>query len=126
MIYMLPGSTLELGDDTVVGHYANIRPGRLIRVGSNVTIAQFVSIIGDNHRVEDPELPILVQGAIPEDVVIEDDAWIGAQVVILPGVRVGRGAVVGAGSIVTKDVSPGAIVAGNPARLIRFRSGFEG
>jgi maltose O-acetyltransferase len=125
MIYMLPGSTLELGDQTVVGHYANIRPGRLIRIGNNVTIAQFVSIIGDNHRFDDPGLPVLAQGVIPEDVVIEDNAWIGAQVVILPGVRVGRGAVVGAGSIVTKDVAPGAVVAGNPARLLRFRPGFE-
>jgi acetyltransferase-like isoleucine patch superfamily enzyme len=126
MIYMLPGSTLELGNDTVVGHYANIRPGRLIHLGSNVTIAQFVSIIGDNHRFDDPGLPVPLQGVIAEDVVIDDDAWIGAQVVILPGVRIGRGAVVGAGSIVTKDVAPGALVAGNPARLIRFRQGFEG
>ncbi|MDQ7799461.1 MAG: DapH/DapD/GlmU-related protein [Candidatus Edwardsbacteria bacterium] len=53
--------------------------------------------------------------------VIEDDVWIGAQAIILPGVRIGRGAIVAAGAVVTKDVEPYAIVGGNPARLIKRR-----
>ena len=54
-----------------------------------------------------------------QPVVIEDEAWIGAQVTILAGVRIGRGAVIGAGSVVTSDVPPATIVAGNPARVVR-------
>ena len=54
----------------------------------------------------------------PQPVVIEDDVWIGARVIFLPGVRVGRGAIVGAGAVVTKDVPDYALVVGNPARVV--------
>jgi maltose O-acetyltransferase len=57
-----------------------------------------------------------------QPVVIEDDVWLGARVIILPGIRVGHGAVIGAGAIVTKDVPPFAICVGNPARVIRYRN----
>jgi maltose O-acetyltransferase len=56
-----------------------------------------------------------------EPVIIEDDVWIGARVIILPGVKIGKGSIVGAGAVVTKDVEPYSIVAGVPAKLIRKR-----
>ena len=58
--------------------------------------------------------------AIP--VVIEDDVWVGARVIVLPGIRIGKGSVIGAGAIVTKDVPPFSICVGNPARIIRSRN----
>lgn len=121
MVVMLDRSRLEVGDDTIIGHYANVRSGSLVRIGSHVRLGQFVSIIGDNHRYDRTDIPIAQQGLIPADVVIGDDVWIGTQAVILPGVTIGSGAIVGAGSIVTRDVPAGAITAGNPARVLRNR-----
>jgi acetyltransferase-like isoleucine patch superfamily enzyme len=62
---------------------------------------------------------------IEKPVVIEDYVWVATRAMILPGVRIGRGAVVGAGSVVTKDVAAGTIVAGNPAKVIRERKGHQ-
>lgn len=61
----------------------------------------------------------------PKPVVIGDDVWIGARVIILPGVTVGKGAVLGAGTVVARDVPEWAVVVGNPARVVKFRSGRE-
>ena len=125
MLYFNPGSTLEIGDNTFVGHCANIRPGRLMRLGRDIRIGQFVSIIGDNHCFDRTDVPIYTQGVEGADVVIEDDVWIGAQVVVLPGVVIGRGSVVGAGAVVTKNIPEYSIAVGNPARVIRQRRGVK-
>ena len=68
------------------------------------------------------DIPITAQGHVPSFVRIEDDVWIGARVVILPGVTVHTGAVIGAGAVVGKDVPPYAVVVGVPARVIRYRN----
>lgn len=76
-----------------------------------------------NHRFDDLSRPMRLQGyAESAPVVIEDDVWLGARVIVLPGIRIGRGAVVGAGAIVTKDVPPYAVCVGNPARIVRYRN----
>jgi len=68
------------------------------------------------------QIPMNRQGwSEDRPVCIEDDVWIGSRVILLPGVRIGKGSIVGAGSVVTRDVEPYAIVAGNPARKIRSR-----
>jgi len=72
-----------------------------------------------DHVFDDPTRPILEQGLRAFGITIEDDAWIGAGAIILDGVRIGRGAVVGAGAVVTRDVAPHTVVAGVPARLVR-------
>ena len=121
MLYFNPGSLLDIGPNTHLSHYVNIRPGKLMRIGRDVRIGQFVSIIGDNHVFDRTDIPIFMQGVQTTDVIIEDDVWIGAHAVVLPGVMIGRGSVIGAGAVVTKNIPPFSIAVGNPARVIRRR-----
>jgi len=96
-----------------------------IRIGNHVLFGPEVVIIGGGHNITVPGrfMCDVSEKTGNEDlgVTIEDDVWIGARAVLLHGVRVGRGSVIGAGSVVTKSVPPYAIVAGNPARVVRFR-----
>ena len=81
-----------------------------------------VVILGVNHRFDDCERPMIEQGYHDrKPVAIGDDVWIGTRAIILPGVRIGRGAIVAAGAVVTRDVNEFDIVGGNPARVIRSR-----
>ena len=104
------GTELHVVDDLFAG-------GTRLSIGDRVAIAQRVLLVlsshANNSRVMEHLPPVL--GSIT----IEDDAWIGAGTIILPGVRVGEQAVIGAGSVVTKDVPPKTIVAGNPAAVLR-------
>ena len=82
-----------------------------------------VIILTENHRFERTDIPMRLQGRQElRPVAIHDDVWIGTRVIILPGVTVGRGAIIGAGAIVTKDIPEYAIVGGNPAKLIKYRN----
>lgn len=94
-----------------------------IRIGNDVRIASHVMMIGANHRFDDVNKPIAKQGVERRPIVIEDDVWIAGRVNIVAGVTVGRGAVVAAGAVVTKDVPPYSVVAGVPARVIKMRKG---
>ncbi|MDB5613549.1 MAG: acyltransferase, partial [Devosia sp.] len=110
---------VEFGAHTTVNAYAMIS-GR-VRCGNGVRIASHVTIVGFNHGFDDPSVPIHVQKHETLGIVIEDDVWVGANAVVLDGVTVGRGAVIAAGAVVSKDVPPMAIVAGVPAKLVRYR-----
>lgn len=90
-----------------------------VTLGNNINIAQNVVMSGLNHGYEDVSLPPREQKCSTSLITIEDDCWIGANVVITAGVNVGKHSVIAAGSVVTKDVPPFSIVAGNPAKLIR-------
>jgi acetyltransferase-like isoleucine patch superfamily enzyme len=79
-------------------------------------------ITGADHRFDEPGVAVIFSGRPePEACVIEDDVWIGARVTVLKGVRIGRGAIVAAGALVSRDVPPYTIVGGVPARPIRLR-----
>ncbi len=107
-----------IGDDTRVGIGSTIIAP--VVMGNKVNIAQHVLISGINHNYEDIHLPIANQGIRTSQVDIADNVWIGANAVILSGISIGTHAVVGAGSVVTKDVEPYTVVAGNPARPIKI------
>ena len=96
-----------------------------IRIGDKVIIGPQVVLIGGGHNtfVVGKFIHDVTEKRPTDDlgVTIEDDVWIGCRAIILRGVRIGRGAVVGAGAIVTSDVPPYSIVAGNPARILKFR-----
>lgn len=108
---------LLIGDDTRVG-IGNTIIGPVV-IGNKVNIGQHVLISGMNHNYEDVNLSIVDQGIRVSQVCIADNVWIGANAVVLPGISIGQHAVIGAGSVVTKDVEPYTVVAGNPARIIK-------
>lgn len=92
-----------------------------ILLGSQVAVGPGTVIRAANHCFAQRDVPIMRQGHAPGRVIIDDDVWIGANCVITPGAHIGRGAVVGAGAVVTRDVPPFSIVGGVPARLIGWR-----
>lgn len=112
-------SESEIGDDSGIGMYSYIGT---VKIGCDVMIGEELIAISKNHEFRDTNIPMWKQGWQQDrPIIIEDDVWIGSRVTILPGVKIGKGAVVGAGAVVTKNVTPYYIVAGNPAREIRKR-----
>lgn len=106
-----------IGDHTRIGlHNTIIGP---VTIGNHVNLAQGITVTALNHNFSDAEKRIDEQGVSTKPVVIEDDIWIGANAVILPGVTIGSHSVVAAGSVVTKDVPPHSLVAGVPAKIIK-------
>lgn len=116
-----PGMGMKVGDNSSIGPYSYIGCSGYIEIGNNVMMSPRVSLYSENHLFDDLEMPMIEQGVDRSFVKIEDDCWIAANAVILAGVTVGKGSVVAAGSIVTKDVPPFTVVAGNPARVIKTR-----
>jgi acetyltransferase-like isoleucine patch superfamily enzyme len=92
-----------------------------VKIGNNVLIAAYTYLVGGGHNYADVEVPVIDQGRVALGIQLGDDLFIGAGVKILDGVAIGRGAIVGTGSVVTKDVPAYAIVAGTPARVMRYR-----
>lgn len=114
---------LALGDNVAISPLCNIGADNgEIEIGENAAIGPGTVIRAANHRFITRELPIMGQGHEPGRVKIEEDVWIGANCVILPDVTIGRGAIVGAGAVVTRNVGPYAIVGGVPARQIGMRT----
>jgi len=112
-------SDCEIGDHSGIGAYSQIGS---VKIGNYVMMGTHCLLISQNHCFHDLTIPMCQQGfKAHEPIIIEDDVWIGSRVIILPGVRVGRGSIIGAGAVVTKNVDPYSIVAGNPAKLIRRR-----
>lgn len=112
---------LSIGDNSGVGVNALISFG--VTIGNDVMMGPDCMIFSSNHGMDRTDIPMWKQkSSSTQPVVIGNDVWIGARVIILPGVHVGDGAVIGAGSVVTKDVPAYGIVAGNPARLLRMRA----
>jgi maltose O-acetyltransferase len=115
-------SKLEVGARTSINRGCTINAGGGVSIGSDVLIGPGVVIYSQNHEYRDPTTLISAQGYDTKSVTIGDDVWIASRAVVLPGVVIGRGAVVAAGAVVTRAVPPFAIVAGVPARLIGTRS----
>ena len=115
------GWEIELGDNSSLG--VNCFVPYDLKVGKDVMMGPYVVIIGDNHEFSRRDIPMRLQGRIEySPVVIEDNVWIGARAILLPGIKIGNGAIIGAGAVVTKDVPPYAICGGNPAKIIKYRS----
>ncbi len=107
---------IRIGPHSVIGDTAFLDGRSGLEIGENVNIGSHVSIYTLQHDIDAPDF-----GEVGGPVTIRDYAYIGSHAIILPGVTVGQGGVVGAGSVVTKDVEPYSLVAGIPARFIRPR-----
>lgn len=119
-VYIGNGDNRKLGCNSGLGSHAYI--GKYTTIGNDVMMGPNVTIITRNHRFDNTDTPMRLQGFEEyKPVVIEDDVWIGQQVIILPGIHIGKGSIIGAGSVVTKNVEPYSIVGGAPAKLIRLR-----
>lgn len=109
--------SVKIGSDVRIG-ISNVIIGP-VTIGSHVILAQNIVVSGLNHGYEEVTIPIHQQKCTTKEIFIGDESWIGANAVIVAGVRIGKHAIVAAGSVVTKDVPEFSIVAGNPARLIK-------
>jgi acetyltransferase-like isoleucine patch superfamily enzyme len=115
----IPQAGIRIGKHTFIGEGSIIRGQGGVVVGDNVLFGPRVSVLAVNHVFTDPNRPIMEQGITAEGIRIDDNCWIGAGATILDGVTVGRGACVGAGSVVTHDVPAHSLAVGVPARVIR-------
>lgn len=116
----------QISKDLQAGDYSYIGPGCIIypkvKIGKYVMLANEVQIIGSDHNFKNPYLPSYFSGRLEaHETIIGDDCWLGARCTIMRGVKIGNGAIVAAGAIVTKDVPPYTIVGGVPAKKISMR-----
>jgi acetyltransferase-like isoleucine patch superfamily enzyme len=113
-----------VGDMSHIGAHCTIwagpRTGRII-LGRNALLGPEVFLTAANYQMS-PEMPIMDQPSDEADIIVGDDVWLGARVMVLPGVTIGDGCVVGAASVVTKDLPPGSVAVGNPARIVGQRA----
>ncbi|WP_417464354.1 acyltransferase [Kordiimonas sp.] len=120
--YLVETYHIAIGDRVVIRPHTMLMADEYARItiGNDVLIGAGVHMYVNNHRYDRTDVTIASQGYYPsEDVTIEDDVWIGANAVILPGVRVGRHSVIAAGSVVTKSVDPFSVYGGVPARKLK-------
>jgi acetyltransferase-like isoleucine patch superfamily enzyme len=117
---------LELGDGASIGAYSALSAVQSVRIGKRVLTARHIYVSDHSHGFADPTAAVRDQ-ALTQIAPVEicDGAWLGEAVVVLPGVRIGRGAVIGANSVVTTDVPDGGVAVGAPARVVRVRADAE-
>jgi maltose O-acetyltransferase len=113
-------TSVTLGHHVFINHNVFIRESTTI--GDYVMIGPYSRLMSGNHRFSDTSKPMFLQhGMDVAPIVVEDDVWIGAHVIVLGGVKISTGAIVAAGAVVTKDVPPYAIVGGVPAKVLKYR-----
>ena len=118
------GENITIGSNSSIGRHSQIiglgRGSELV-IGNNVMMGPEVVILVTEHNHSSIDVPMCVQGSYSSTVVIEDDVWIGIRTIILRGVTIGKGSIIGAGAVVTKDVSPYSIAGGVPAKVMKSR-----
>lgn len=116
-----PGVGVTIAEGTYIGPRCMLGAGGGILIGRRATLGAAVHVLAEDHAFRDAEVPIHEQGVTRKGIVIEDEVWIGNAAILLDGVRIGHGAVVGAGAVVTRDVPARAVAVGNPARVVGMR-----
>ena len=115
------GKGLVMGEHSSIGPYGYIGCSGKITIGKNVMFGPKCSLFAENHNFSDTESSIKSQGVNQKGITVEDDCWIGSNVVILDGVTIGKGSVIGAGTLVTKDVPAGSVVMDKREKRIKER-----
>jgi acetyltransferase-like isoleucine patch superfamily enzyme len=119
--YDHPGGDITIGEHTYIGPYVCMAGPGLIKIGKDCMIASHSSLYANNHIFSDPNKRFREQGVSTKGIVIEDDCWLGTGVRVLDGVTIGKGSVIGAGAVVTRDIEPYSIAVGVPAKVISKR-----
>jgi acetyltransferase-like isoleucine patch superfamily enzyme len=112
-----PGATLQIDDRVLVNHGCSLGATKLVRIGSRCNIGSQCILMDNAFHELDPERRNERPDSAP--VVLEENVWLAARVIVLPGVTIGKNSVVGAGSVVTRDLPPDVLAAGIPARVMR-------
>ena len=123
LLGVTPQAKFIFGNNIRVAHHFQISCAHMVNIGSDVNIAPFVFISDHNHKFEDPDKPIKDQGICIKEggaVMIGEGSWIGTKVSIIGSVRIGKHCVIGANSVVTKDIPDYSVAVGSPARVIKF------
>lgn len=114
---------IQIGDRCQINQGTSIKSAR---IGNDVMIAPGVVLLDRQHNFSRTDMPMAQQGASARLLtIIGDDTWLGQNVIVMPGIRIGTGVIVGAGSVVTKDLPDWSIAVGAPARVIRYRKDTE-
>ena len=112
------GKKIVINKDVNIGSHSTLYGADDIIIGRYCLLGNHVQLISGDHCFEDPNTPIKMQGTKIGKIIIEDDVWIGALVTVLRGKTIGKGSVIGANAVVTKNIPPYSIAVGNPAKVI--------
>lgn len=115
------GVGLIMGEHSSIGPYGYVGCSGKIVIGKNVMFGPKCSLFAENHNFSDTRTAIKSQGVNQKGITIEDDCWIGSNVIILDGVTIGRGSVIGAGTVVTKDIPAGSVVVDKREKMFKYR-----
>lgn len=115
------GKGLIMGNNSSIGPYGYIGCSGKIIIGNNVMFGPKCSLFAENHIFSNKDMIIKEQGVKQSGIIIEDDCWIGSNVIILDGVTIGKGSVIGAGAVISKDIPPNSIVIDRKSKFIRQR-----
>ena len=121
-VSILNSANISLGDRVSIHENTTIGGKGKITIGNHVAIAHNCSIISESHIFSDNDILIKDQGLTTEPIFIGNNVWLGCKVAVLGNVRIGNGCVIGAGSVVTKDIPENTVAVGNPCRVIRYRN----
>lgn len=121
-VYAHDGGAILIGDNFTMNTNSQLGAsfGKII-IGNDCAIAPNCVLRASNHNFENPDVPFLKQGHTYGEIIIEDDVWISSNCVVTANTKIGKSSIIGAGSVVTKDVEPYSIVGGVPAKLIKKR-----
>ncbi|MBI4041067.1 MAG: acyltransferase [Deltaproteobacteria bacterium] len=112
---------MYIGDHTWIGQQCFLHSAGTLRIGNHVGMGPGVKIITSFHEARDASLPVIDTPLLFEPVIIEDHCDIGTGAIILPGTTIGKGCIIGAGAVITKDIPAYSVAVGNPARVIKVR-----
>jgi acetyltransferase-like isoleucine patch superfamily enzyme len=120
-VVIVHADRIEIGRNFAVNSHTYLNGVGGLVIGDDVLIGSSVTISSGMHPIEGRESSVIARQSIPKPIIIEDDVWIGAGVVLVPGIRIRKGTVIGANSVVTRDTEEYAVMVGAPARKIRSR-----
>ncbi len=118
-VYFGKGLQIVIGNHSAIGPYSKV-PDDIV-IGDYVMMAPHCTILSYNHNFNNIQVPMCEQGRTKKSTIIEDDVWIGQDVLFTPGRHVSKGSIIAARSVLTKDFPPFSVVGGNPSKVIKSR-----